>query len=230
MAAFARIRKAALARHGADELAARMPVAKSAAALTRLTDDRYFSQMSLRIFRAGLKHSVVDAKWPAFEEVFRGFDPRRVRALSDEEVEDLMKDARLIRHLGKLRAVHDNAAAFIALAAEKGSMGKYLADWPGAEITRLWDDLAKRFAQMGGNSAPRFLRMIGKDTFMLTPAVVAALDHWGAFAGAPKNKADRAKVQAIFNAWAAETGLPLGHLSMTLAASVDDGGPGPRRR
>ncbi|HUZ71893.1 MAG TPA: DNA-3-methyladenine glycosylase I [Stellaceae bacterium] len=227
MVAFARIRKAALARHGATELAARMPAVKSAAALKRLTDDRYFSQMSLRIFRAGLKHSVVDAKWPAFEEAFRGFDPRRVRAMRDEEVEDLMKDARLIRHLGKLRAVHDNAAAFIALAADKGGMGKYLADWPGEEITQLWDDLAKRFAQMGGNSTPRFLRMIGKDTFLLTPSVVAALDHWGAFKGEPKSKADRAKVQAVFNAWVKETGLPLGHLSMTLAASIDEGaGPG----
>ena len=73
---------------------------------------------------------------------------------------------------------------------------------------------------MGGNSAPRFLRMAGKDTFVLTPAVVTALNQWGAFKGEPKNKADRAKVQAIFNAWAKETGLPLAHLSMTLAASV----------
>jgi 3-methyladenine DNA glycosylase Tag len=132
-----------------------------------------------------------------------------------------MKDARLIRHLGKLRAVHANAAALLALAADKGSMGRYLADWPAEEITLLWADLAKRFAQMGGNSAPRFLRMVGKDTFVLTPAVEKALDHWGAFKGKPKSKADRAKVQAIFNAWAKETGLPLAHLSMTLAASVD---------
>ena len=43
--------------------------------------------MSLRIFRAGLRHSVVDDKWPAFEEAFHGFEPRRVRAMSDEEVE-----------------------------------------------------------------------------------------------------------------------------------------------
>ena len=221
MVGFARIRKAALARHGEADLKRRMPAVKSPAALKKLSDDRYFSQMSLRIFRAGLNHAVVDAKWPAFETTFHGFDPRRVRAMSDEAVEDLMKDARLIRHLGKLRAVHANAAALLALAADKGSMGRYLADWPAEDIIGLWADLAKRFAQMGGNSAPRFLRMIGKDTFVLTPAVVKALDHWGAFKGEPKSKADRAKVQAIFNAWAKETGLPLAHLSMMLAASVD---------
>ena len=40
-------------------------------------------------------------------------------------------------------------------------------------------------------------------------------------AGEPKGKKDRARVGEIFNAWAEETGMPLAHLSMTLAASVD---------
>jgi 3-methyladenine DNA glycosylase Tag len=221
MVAFAKIRKAALARHGDKDLKSRMPAVKSPAALKKVADDRYFSLMSQRIFRAGLNHAVVDGKWPAFEKAFRGFEPRRVRAMSDEDVEKLMKDAKLIRHYGKLRAVHSNAAAFVDLAAEQGGMGAYLAAWPAAEIILLWIDLAKRFSQMGGNSAPRFLRMVGKDTFVLTPSVVTALNHWGAFKGDPKGKADRAKVQAIFNDWAAETGLALGQLSMTLAASVD---------
>ena len=54
---------------------------KSAEQLRAEGDDRYLSLMSLRIFRAGLKHSVVDARWPAFEEVFFGFDPARVVAM-----------------------------------------------------------------------------------------------------------------------------------------------------
>jgi 3-methyladenine DNA glycosylase Tag len=221
VAAFARIHKAALARVGDKELKSRLPAVKSPAALKRLPDDRYFSQMSLRIFHAGLRHSVADDKWPAFERAFRGFDPRRVRAMSDEEVEALMKDASLIRHLGKLRGVHANASSLIALAEEHGGMGAWLAGWPGDDVTRLWDALAKRFAQMGGNSAPRFLRMVGKDTFVLTPAVVKGLNQWDAFTGEPKTKPDRATVQAIFNGWAKETKLPLAHLSMILAASVD---------
>lgn len=220
MTAFAKIRQAAVKRHGADGLAARLPKVKTPAQLRKVSDDRYFSLMALRIFRAGLKHEMVDAKWPAFEEAFRGFAPKRVRAMSDEDVEQLMKDARLIRHLGKLKAVHANAAAMCDMIEEHGSFGAYLADWPGSEITRLWDDLAKRFAQMGGNSSAYFLRMAGKDTFILTPFVVEGLIHWGAFTGEPKGKTDRAKVQATFNTWAEETGLPFAHLSMILAASV----------
>ena len=221
MPSFAKIQKAAEKRLGAAALAGRLPKVKSPAQLKQEGDDRYLSLMSLRIFRAGLKHEMVDAKWPAFETAFHGFDPRRVRAMSDEEVENLMKDARLIRHLGKLKAVHANAAALCDLAAEQGSFGVWLAQWPPAEIVRLWDELGKRFSQLGGNSGPYFLRMVGKDTFVLTPYVVTALNHWGAFKGEPKNKGDRAKVQTQFNEWATETRLPLAHLSMTLAASVE---------
>lgn len=50
-------------------LEARLPQPASDKKLRALGDDRYLSIMSLRIFRAGLKHSLVDAKWPAFEEV-----------------------------------------------------------------------------------------------------------------------------------------------------------------
>jgi 3-methyladenine DNA glycosylase Tag len=225
MAGFAKIEKAALKRIGEkelqDRLKHRLQPLKSAAALRKVADDRYLSLIGLRIFRAGLKHDMVDAKWPAFEEAFHHFDPHRVGAMSDEAIEALMKDARLIRHLGKLKAVQANGAAMVALAEEKGSFGAYVAAWPGDNIVGLWDDLAKRFAHLGGGSGPQFLRMAGKDTFVLSDFVVKALDHWGAFSGTPKSKGDRARVQAAFNEWAEETGKPLSHLSMILAASVD---------
>src|SRR5215471_16736139 len=112
---FAKIQKAAERRLGKAALARRLPKVKSAAALRKVTDDRYLSLMSLRVFRAGLRHDMVDAKWPAFEKAFRGFEPRKVRAMSDEQVEALMGHRRLIRHLGKLKSVHANAAAMIEL-------------------------------------------------------------------------------------------------------------------
>src|SRR5712675_872083 len=218
---FVPILDAARTRLGAAALEARLPKPRSAAELEAVPNDRYLSQMSLRIFRAGLKHSVVDAKWPAFEEVFHGFDLRRVRAMSDEALEGLLGNARLIRHWGKLKSVRDNAAAMLEIAGEHKSFGAWLAGWPGEDIVGLWETLAKRFSQMGGNSGPSFLRMTGKDTFILTPSVTSALKHWGVVA-APKNRGDRAAAQAVFNGWAAETGRPLSQLSLILAMSVDD--------
>src|SRR6266481_4216128 len=219
---FGPILEAARTRLGAAALEARLMQPRSADELKAVADDRYLSQMSLRIFRAGLKHSLVDARWPAFEEVFDRFEPRRVRAMSDEALEALLADRRLIRHWGKLKSVRDNAAAMIAVAEEHGSFGAWLADWPGTDIVELWETLAKRFSQMGGNSGPTFLRMVGRDTFILTPSVTAALKHWGAVDAPPKSRKDRAAVQSAFNAWAAETGRPLCQLSLILAASVED--------
>jgi 3-methyladenine DNA glycosylase Tag len=178
--------------------------------------------MSRRVFRAGLKHSLVDAKWPAFEEVFQRFDLRRVQAMSDEAMEGLLGDARLIRHWGKLKSVRDNAAAMLEIAAEHKSFGAWLAKWPGEDIVGLWETLAKRFSQMGGNSGPSFLRMVGKDTFILTPSVTNALKQWGVVKAPPKNRADRAQAQTAFNAWAKESGRPLCQLSLILAGSVED--------
>ena len=206
---------------GAQALVERLPIPKGADELRAVPDDRYLSEMSRRIFRAGLKYSLVDGKWPAFEEVFFGFVPKRVVAMSDDELEALLEDKRLIRHWGKLKSVRANAAAVMQLAAEKGGMGAYLAEWPRDDLVGLWADLAKRFVQLGGNSGPNFLRMVGKDTFILTDAVVKALNHWDAFDGTPKSKADRLKVQDVFNAWHRATSRPYSQLSMILAASVD---------
>jgi len=217
---FAAIYETACTRHGAAAIEARLAQPKSADELAAMPDDRYLSQMSLRIFRTGLKHSIVDAKWPAFEEVFHGFDPRRIRAMPDEELERLLGDARLIRHWGKLKSVRDNAAAMIAVGEEHGGFGRWLAGWPGENIVALWEELAKRFSQMGGNSGPTFLRMVGKDTFILSLSVVGGLKHWVGMA-APKNRKEREVAQRVFNGWAADSGRPLCQLSLILAMSVD---------
>ncbi len=215
------IEETALLRHGSRDLAARRAKPRSPAELAAVPDDRWLSTMTRRIFQAGLKHSVVDAKWPAFEEVFGGFDPARVAALYDEDLEAMLQDARLVRHMGKLQATRHNAAAMLAIAAAHGSFARWIADWPVTDITGLWAELARRMKQLGGNSAPMILRMMGKDTFVPTDSVCRAAVHWQALDAPPKSKADLAKLQAVFNFWHQETGKPLCQLSQILAMSVD---------
>jgi len=216
------IQAAAAARNGGlAALKKKLPKAKSDRALRAVGDDRYLSAMCLRIFSAGLKHSMVQAKWPAFEEIFHGFAPHRVYAMADEALEALMGERRIIRHWGKIKSVRANAAAICGIEAEAGGMGAWLASWPPEQTVDLWDQLSQRFTQLGGNSGPYFLRMVGKDTFNLTPFVLAALKHWSLYDGSGKGKRERAKVQAVFNALRAESGLPLCQISMTLAQSID---------
>lgn len=211
-----------LNRFGSVEaLEARLPQAKSPAELEQVGDDRYLSLISLRIFRAGLKHSLVDAKWPAFEQVFFGFDPEKVVLMGAERLENLMQDARLIRHLGKLKSVPRNAQFILDVRREKGGFGTLIADWPVTDIVGLWKYLAKHGSQLGGLSAPRFLRMVGKDTFIPTDDMVAALKAQDVIDKAPTSLKDLAAVQAAFNQWQAESGRPLCQLSVMLAHTVN---------
>jgi len=229
-------------------LEARLPQPRSPEALRAIGDDRYLSTMSLRIFRAGLKHSLVDAKWPAFEEVFFGFDPEKVVLMGAERLENLMQDTRVIRHLGKLKSVPRNAqfildvraarlpgvpssgAARHLLPGEEGnqtrpgagfSFGALIADWPVSDIVGLWKYLAKHGSQLGGLSAPRFLRMVGKDTFIPTEDLVAALKAQKIIDKAPTSLKERAAVQAAFNRWHEQSGRPLCQLSVMLAHTVN---------
>ena len=212
--------RAAKRAGGAKLLEEGLIAPNTADALRAVTNDRYLSLMSLRVFRAGLKHSLVDARWPAFEDVFHGFEPYRVRAMNDEDLESLMGETSIIRHWGKIKSVRDNAAAMIEVSESHDGFGAYLAAWPGTDIMGLWRDLGRRFNQMGGNSAPSFLRMAGKDTFLLTDDVVRALIGAGVVERKPSARDERAATQRAFNDWAAETGRALCQISKILALSA----------
>lgn len=211
-----------LNRFGSQQaLDARLPTPKSAAQLRKISADRYLSTLALRVFRAGLKHSLVDSKWPAFEEVFFGFDPEKIVLMGAERLERLMQDTRIIRHFGKLKSVPRNAQMILDVAMEHGSFGDFIADWPVEDIIGLWQYIAKHGNQMGGLSAPRFLRMIGKDTFIPSWDVVAALNAQEIVDKVPSSKRDQAAVQAAFNQWHAESGRPMCQLSAMLAFTVN---------
>ena len=218
MRAFAElIAEAALRKGGAAAVEGLLPQPKSPAQLRRITDDRYLSDMSRRVFRAGLRHAMVDAKWPAFEEVFYQFNPARVARMSDEELERLMSNDAIIRHFGKIKAVRGNAQMVMDIAAEHGSFAEFIAAWPGDNIVGLWQVLKKRGSQLGGQSGARFLRMVGKDTFLLTDDVVHMLKVEGVVNKVPSAQRDLDKVQAAFNEWQRETGRPLCHISRVLS-------------
>ncbi len=202
-------------------LEARLPAPATSAELIAVPDDRYLSLMALRVFRAGLRHSVVDAKWPNFEEVFWQFNPEKVVLMSAEHIERLMQDTRIIRHLGKLKSVPRNAQMLLDIRQEFGSFGAFLAQWPEQDIVGLWRYLAKHGHQLGGLSAPRFLRMAGKDTFVLSDDVVAALVAQNIVTKRPTSQRDLALVQDAFNTWQTQSGRPLSQLSVLLALTVN---------
>lgn len=205
----------------AAALEAYLPTPRTAAELRQISDDRYLSLIALRVFRAGLKHSLVDAKWPAFEKAFFGFAPEKVVLMGAEHLEQLMQNAQLIRHFGKLKSVPRNAQMVLDVAREYGSFGAMIADWPVTDSVGLWKLLAKRGTHLGGLSAPRLLRMMGKDSFIPSDDVVAALKAQQIIDKAPTSLKDLAAVQDAFNQWQAQSGRAMCQLSVMLAHTVN---------
>jgi DNA-3-methyladenine glycosylase I len=76
---------------------------------------RLFEKVCLEGFQAGLSWITILRRRPAFREVFHDFEPERVAAMTEADVERLLGDERIIRHRGKIEATIQNARATLAL-------------------------------------------------------------------------------------------------------------------
>lgn len=222
MTPFATIRSRAEARKGGAEALARLlPPKPDSAALAALGDDRILAEMTKRIFSAGFVWSVIENKWPGFEEVFEGFDPGFLLFQPDDYWENLTADKRIVRNGQKIMSVRANAAFVRDISEEHGGFGRFLANWPSTDQIGLMEMLARRGSRLGGATGQYLLRFLGWDGFVISRDVALALRDAGVdIAEAPTSKRDLAKVQAQFNAWAQETGLPHVHLSRIAAMSI----------
>jgi len=222
MTPFAEIRaRAEACKGGAAALAELMPDVKSPDELRQIPDHRWLAGMTKRIFQAGFVWKVIDNKWDGFEAAFEGFDPKRLAYLSDEDMDRLVSDERIIRNGQKIATVPHNANLLLELAGEHGSAAACFAGWPDEDFCGLLDMLKTRGKRLGGNTGQMFLRFMGKDSFVLSGDVSRALIGAGAVDKEPKSKRDLAAVQAAFNAWRDESGWPMTHISRTLAMSID---------
>lgn len=208
---------------GAKALASLLPPVPDPKALAKLGDDRVLAEMTKRVFSAGFAWSVIEAKWPGFEKAFHRFDPGFLLFQPEEFWDALMKDAGIVRNGAKIASVRHNARFVADVATEHGSFGKMLARWPASDEVGLLTMLTKRGNRLGGNTGQMLLRFIGWDGFVLSKDVVACLRDAGLdIAEEPKSKRDLEKIQAQFNAWADESGLPFVHISRICAMSVGE--------
>jgi 3-methyladenine DNA glycosylase Tag len=229
---FKHIHERAVRRKGGEKaLATLLPKERDNKALTKLPDDRVLAEMARRVFSAGFVWSVIDKKWPGFEEAFLGFNPKRLLFQPAEFWHDLASDKRIVRNPQKIKSVRENAAFVIAVAAEHGNFGKFLAAWPADDQVGLMDVLAKRGSRLGGNTGQYLLRFLGRDSFILTNDLMLCLRD----AGVPisekgTSKKDLKLAQAQINEWARESGLPLTHISRICSMSIGENHPTERLR
>ncbi|MEO1291917.1 MAG: DNA-3-methyladenine glycosylase I [Pseudomonadota bacterium] len=196
---------------------------RSPAAIAALSDDRILAEMTKRVFQAGFNWSVIEKKWLGFEQAFERFDVGRWTLMSDDDLDRLVADERIVRHAKKIQSVRDNAIFLRDLAAEHGKPATaVIAHWPNADYVGLLDLLKRKAARMGGTSSQYFLRGIGKESFVLGGDVVRALIETGVVEKAPTSKAALAAVQVAFNAWQQESGRSFSEISRILALSTGD--------
>ncbi len=221
MIAFEQLWHLASERKGGDAaLEALLEKPEPQSALQRLTDDRWLASMTKRVFQAGFNWSVIENKWPGFEEAFEGFEPRRWRMMSDDDFERLMKDTRIVRNGQKILSVRDNATFLVDLAEEHGSAAKIFAEWPRTDYVGLVRMLGDRGSRLGGSTAQYLLRGMGVDAFILSRDVTAALIREDVIEKASSSKRAMQAIQAAFNTWSDESGRSLTEISRVLAFTV----------
>lgn len=207
-------------RGSVEAIERELPAMKTAAELKKLSDDRILAGMTKAVFQAGFNWKVIENKWDGFEEAFEGFVPVRWKFMSDDDLDSLVKDKRIVRNGTKILSVRDNAIMLCDLEDEFGSAASCIADWPQNDFMSLLAMLHKRGSRLGGATAQYFLRFLGKDGWVTSRDVVAALVREGVIEKSHTSKSAQKAIQDAFNTWAAESGRPLAHISRVLAFSV----------
>lgn len=222
MRTFDKIFELAASRHeGAAALERKLSKPLTDKQLNKLPDDRWLSGMTKSIFQAGFVWRVVENKWTDFEEVFHTFDLVHCAYLSDEDIERLTNDKRVIRHLKKLQSVRTNANYLLEIAQQHGSVAKFITSFGAENYNGLLQELKKNASRLGGMSAQYFLRRIGVDAYILSQDVVKSLIRENIVEKQPTSQRDLSNVQAAFNYWRRESGRSLTEISRILAMSTD---------
>lgn len=144
-----------------------------------------FEMLCLEGQQAGLSWITVLKKRQRYREQFYHFMPEQVAQLTDTELAEKCSDAGLIRHIGKLTAIRDNARAWLA----QEQQGVDLVDWlwsfvDGQPIVNRWPDYrgapAQNTASLAMSKAlkKRGFRFVGATTcYALMQAVGMLDDH-----------------------------------------------------
>lgn len=186
------------------------------------SDDRVLAAFTKQIFKSGFVWRVVENKWPDFEDSFFNFDIEKVLMMPEEMLERKAADPKIIRNFNKVKTIKANAQMIFEQQTKERSFAQFIHDWPTTDIIGLWAYLKKNGQRLGGNTGPYALRLLGKDTFLLSSDVEAYLRAQKIIDGGLQSKKSLTATQAYFNELQEESGYSLAQLSRLIAYSVGD--------
>lgn len=190
--------------------------------LSQLSDDRFLAAFTKQVFQSGFVWRVVENKWPQFEEVFFNFDITKILMMPEEMLERKAADPKIIRNFNKVKTIKENAQMIFDEQLNGHSFAEFIANWPSDNIIGLWAYLKKNGARLGGNTGPYALRLLGKDTFLLTRDVEAYLRAHKIIDGGLQSKTSLQAIQNAFNQWQQESDFSLAQLSRLVAYATGD--------
>ena len=107
-------------------------------------DSKLFEMLVLEGAQAGLSWETILKRRLGYQEVFFHFDIERVAGLSDDYLEILRSDPRIIRNKLKILSTRKNARVTLALIKEFGSFNDYLWGFvDGQPIKNHWHKMAE---------------------------------------------------------------------------------------
>ena len=105
-------------------------------------DDQFlFEMLTLEGAQAGLSWETILRKREGYRAAFHGFDPVKISAMSDEDLQDRLLDTAIVRNKLKVFSVRKNAIAFLKIQEEFSSFDAYLWAYVGGEqIINHWEN------------------------------------------------------------------------------------------
>mgnify|MGYP001285173954 FL=1 len=87
---------------------------------------RLFEKVILEGAQAGLSWIQILRRRENYRAAFEGFDPIKVAAFTDEDVERLVQDAGIIRNRAKIKSAINNAKAFVSNFESEDAFAKFM--------------------------------------------------------------------------------------------------------
>ena len=94
---------------------------------------KHFEMLILEGAQAGLSWETVLRKREAYRKAFKGFDPKRVGRMTDDELEEQLNNPGIIRNRLKVFATRKNATVFLNIQKEFGSFDAYIWQFVGGK-------------------------------------------------------------------------------------------------
>jgi DNA-3-methyladenine glycosylase I len=91
-------------------------------------DQMHFEMLILEGAQAGLSWETILKRREGYRAVFHGFDPQKVAAMKDSELEEALTNPAIIRNRLKVFSTRKNALVFLAIQKDFGTFDAYI--WP----------------------------------------------------------------------------------------------------